>query len=169
MLEVYTGDGKGKTTAAFGLALRAAGHGWRVLIIQFMKGDPGYGEVKAAGQVPGIEIRQFGLPTFVERGNPSPEDVRLATKGLQAAEAALLSGQYQMVILDEINVAIDYGLVRLEDSLRLINKCPDGVELVFTGRYAKPEVLECAGLISEVKCIRHPIDKGLVSRVGIDR
>lgn len=168
MFEVYTGDGKGKTTAAFGLALRAAGHGWRVLIIQFMKGDAGYGEIIAAGQVPGIEVRQFGLPTFVERGNPSPEDIRLAVEGLRAAEVALRSGQYQMVILDEINVAIDYGLVRLDDALRLIDDCPDGIELVFTGRYAKPEVLERADLISEVKCVRHPIEKGLVSRVGID-
>ncbi|MEO0073595.1 MAG: cob(I)yrinic acid a,c-diamide adenosyltransferase, partial [candidate division WOR-3 bacterium] len=96
MLEVYTGDGKGKTTAAFGLALRAAGHGWKVLIIQFMKGDPGYGEVKAVSQVPGIEVRQFGLPTFVERGKPKPADKRLAAEGMQAAEQALRSGQYQM-------------------------------------------------------------------------
>jgi len=168
VLQVYTGDGKGKTTAAFGLALRAVGHGWRVLVIQFMKGDPSYGEVQAARQLPGLEVKQFGLPTFVERGNPKPEDIALARQGMAAADQALRSGKYQLVILDEINVAVDYGLVRLEDLVALIERCPREVELVLTGRSAKRPVIERADLVSEVRNVKHPFDRGVVSRVGID-
>jgi cob(I)alamin adenosyltransferase len=168
VLQVYTGDGKGKTTAAFGLALRACGHGWQVLVVQFMKGDPGYGEVVAAKQVKGLTVIQTGLATFVERGNPRPEDLAEAARGLTLAREALASGAYRLVILDEVNVAIDYGLVKLEDALALIDSCPEGVEMVFTGRGAKRQVLERADLVSEVKHVKHPFDKGIVSRAGID-
>ena len=168
MLQIYTGDGKGKTTAAFGLALRAAGHGWRVLIIQFMKGDPGYGEIVAAQHVPSLEVQQFGLPTFVERGNPRPEDIEQARLGMAAARAALVDGGYRMVVLDEFNVAVDYGLVKLADALELVDSCPATVELVLTGRGAIKELLERADLVSEIKCVRHPFEKGVVNRVGID-
>ena len=168
MLEVYTGDGKGKTTAAFGLALRATGHGWSVLIIQFMKGDPGYGEVVAARGVKHLEIIQTGLPTFVEKGNPSGEDLSEARRGMDAARDALTAGKYRMVILDEINVAVDYGLVSIADALALVDMCPDEVELVFTGRNALPEVIERAGLVSEVKEVKHPLQQGIVNRAGID-
>ncbi len=168
MLQVYTGNGKGKTTAAFGLALRAAGHGWRVLIIQFMKGDPNYGEVVAGRKVAGLDIIQTGLPTFVEKGNPSDEDLAEARRGLAEAERALASGKYRMVILDEINVAVDYGLVRLADALALVDRCPQDVELVFTGRAARPEVVRRADLVSEVLEIKHPMARGIVNRVGID-
>ncbi|MEO0079994.1 MAG: cob(I)yrinic acid a,c-diamide adenosyltransferase [candidate division WOR-3 bacterium] len=169
MLQVYTGDGKGKTTAAFGLALRAIGHGWRVLIIQFMKGDPTDGEVQAARRLPGLEVKQFGLPTFVQRGNPSAEDIALARQGMAATEAALRDGGYQLVVLDEINVAVDYGLVRLEDLLALIEQCPREVELVLTGRGAKRQVIERADLVTEMRNIKHPYERGVVNRVGIDR
>ena len=168
MFQVYTGDGKGKTTAAFGLALRAAGHGWQVKIIQFMKGDPCYGEIAGAAQVKGLEVVQTGLPTFVERGNPSKEDLAEAQRGLAEARAALASGHYRMVILDELNVAVDYGLVSLEDALVLVESCPREVELVFTGRGAKKAVLDRADLVSEVREVKHPYQKGIVSRVGID-
>jgi len=169
VLQVYTGNGKGKTTAAFGQALRACGHGWRVIIIQFMKGDPGYGEVKAAKQLKNLEVRQFGLPTFVEKGNPSDEDLAEAQKGLAAAREAISSGRYRMVVLDEINVAVDYGLVSLEQAMGLIDACPKEIELVFTGRGAKPEVVARADLASEILEIKHPMQKGLVNRVGVDR
>ncbi len=168
MLEVYTGDGKGKTTAAFGLALRAIGHGWRVLIVQFMKGDSNYGEVKSAKSLPGLEVRQFGLKTFVQKGNPGPEDLELARKGLEFARKAIKSGEYQMVILDEVNVAVDYGLLPLADVLKIARECPREVELVFTGRGAKEEVIELADLVSEVKEVKHPYQRGVVNRVGID-
>lgn len=168
MLEVYTGDGKGKTTAALGLALRASGHGWNVLIIQFMKGNPEYGEVTAARGVKGVTLVQTGLPTFVEKGNPAPEDLAEAARGLGLAREALGSGKYRLVILDEINVAIDYGLLKLEDGLSLIDSCPEGVELVFTGRGAKRAVLERADLVSEIREVKHPYQRGFVNRVGID-
>jgi len=168
VLEVYTGDGKGKTTAALGLALRATGHGWSVLIIQFMKGSPEYGEVTAARGVKGLALVQTGRPTFVEKGNPAPEDLAEAARGLKLAHEALGSGKYRLVILDEINVAIDYGLLKLEDGLALIDACPDEVELVFTGRGAKRAVLERADLVSEVREVKHPYQKGFVNRVGID-
>ncbi|MEO0005633.1 MAG: cob(I)yrinic acid a,c-diamide adenosyltransferase [candidate division WOR-3 bacterium] len=168
MVQVYTGDGKGKTTAAFGLALRAAGHNWRVLVVQFMKGDSGYGEVVAAKYVPGLEVRQFGLKTFVEKGNPKAEDLALAREGLNFARSAINSGKYQLVILDEINVAVDYGLLPLEEVLSLCQECPSDVELVLTGRGAKAQLLEIADLVSEIKEIKHPFQKGVVNRVGID-
>lgn len=168
MLQVYTGDGKGKTTAALGLALRACGHGWRVLFIQFMKGSPDYGEVAAARHVPGLELVQTGLATFVERGNPTPEDLAEARRGFELAREAIGSDRYRMVILDEMNVAIDYGLVKLADALGLIAACPREVELVFTGRSAMPDVIEQAALVSEVREVKHPYQLGIVSRVGID-
>jgi len=168
VLQVYTGNGKGKTTAALGLALRAAGHGWRVLIVQFMKGDPNYGEVSASQQVRGLTLIQTGLPTFVEKGNPGPEDLAEARRGLELAREALASDQYQMVVLDELNVAVDYGLVSLDDLLALVDSCPESVELVITGRGARPALLERAGLVSEVREVKHPYQKGIVSRIGID-
>jgi len=168
VLEVYTGEGKGKTTAALGLALRATGHGWNVLMIQFMKGSPDYGEITAAKGVKGLTVVQTGLPTFVEKGNPSAEDLAEAARGLKLAREALGSGCYRLIVLDEINVAVDYGLVKLDDALALIDACPEDVELVFTGRSAKTAVLERADLVSEVKEVKHPYQKGLVNRVGID-
>jgi len=168
MLEVYTGEGKGKTTAALGLALRATGHDWNVLMIQFMKGSPDYGEITAAKGVKGLTLLQTGLPTFVEKGNPSEEDLSEAARGLALAREALVSGKYRLIILDEINVAVDYGLVKLDDALALIDGCPDEVELVFTGRGAKRAVLERADLVSEVHEVKHPYQKGFVNRVGID-
>lgn len=168
MIQVYTGDGKGKTTAAFGMALRAVGHNWRVLIVQFMKGDDSYGEVQAARYLPNLELRQFGLKTFVQRGNLQEEDIRLAREGLEFARAAVRSGSYQLVILDEINCAVDYGLIPLREVLDLVRSCPAEVELVLTGRNAKRELIELADLVSEVKEIKHPYQKGIVNRVGID-
>lgn len=168
MFQVYTGDGKGKTTAAFGLALRAAGHGWPVLIIQFMKGDPGYGEVVAVRSIPSLELVQTGLPTFVEKGNPSREDMAEAARGLDLARKALADGRHRLVILDEMNVAVDYGLVSVKDALALVDACSPDVELVFTGRNARPEVIARADLVSEVREVRHPMRRGIVNRVGID-
>ncbi len=168
MLQVYTGDGKGKTTAALGLALRAAGHGWRVGIIQFMKGSTDYGELASLANLPGIELTQTGLPTFVERGNPTQEDLAEAKRGLQLAQVAIASGRYRLLILDELNVAIDYGLVPLADVLTLVDACPAELELVITGRRARPELIERAALVSEIHEVKHPYRLGIVNRVGID-
>jgi len=168
MVQVYTGSGKGKTTAALGQALRAIGHGWKVLMIQFMKGDPTYGEIATARSIPNLKIIQSGLPTFVEKGNPSAEDLRLARDGFQQAQRALTDGEYQMVILDEINVAVDYGLLPLQSVLDLVEACPPRIELILTGRYAHEKLIDLADLVSEVKEVKHPYMKGIVSREGID-
>jgi cob(I)alamin adenosyltransferase len=168
MIQVYTGNGKGKTTAAIGQGIRALGHRHRVIMIQFMKGDPNYGEITSLKKFRNFKIIQSGLPSFVEKGNPSNEDIRLAQKGLELAKQVLEKKRYQMVILDEINVAIDYGLLKLNDVLKLIKICPKQTELVITGRYASQEIMGLADLVTEVKEIKHPYQKGFVSRKGID-
>lgn len=168
MVQVYTGDGKGKTTAAIGQAIRALGHGHKVLMIQFMKGDPNYGEVKFLKKVKNFKLVQSGLPTFVKKGQPTEDDLKMAEAGLKLAEKFITTNKYQMIILDEINIAIDYGLIDLARVLTLIKKCPANTELVLTGRYAPKEIIELADLVSEVKEIKHPYQKGIVSRKGID-
>lgn len=165
---VLTGNGKGKTTSAMGQALRALGHGKKVLVIQFMKGRK-YGEVLAAEQhLPGITIVQSGLDSFVMRDNPAPVDVELAKQGLEMAREALAAGTHDMVILDEINVAVDFRLIPLQDLLELIRSKPAAVDLILTGRYAPPEVLELADTVSEIQEIRHHYSKGIKERAGIE-
>jgi cob(I)alamin adenosyltransferase len=167
-VQVYTGDGKGKTTAALGLALRAAGHGLSVYMIQFMKGSENYGELTAARGVPGFVIEQSGRDEFVDRENPAPIDVEFARAALAKARDALRSGEYDFVILDEVNVALDFGLVKLEDVLELIAERPEHVELVLTGRAAHPEIMRRADLVSEVLKIKHHYDAGIAAREGIE-
>lgn len=166
-VQVYTGDGKGKTTAAVGLALRAVGHGLRVYMIQFMKGRE-YGELKAAERLPDLVIEQSGRDEFVDRRDPSPIDIELAKAGLAKAREALVGGKYDVVILDEINVALDFGLVTLEDVMGLIESRPVHVELVLTGRSAHPEIVKLADLVSEVLNIKHHYDTGVAARKGIE-
>lgn len=168
MIQIYTGNGKGKTTAAIGQAIRATGHNFKILMIQFMKGDSTYGEIIATQKISNFEIIQFGLPTFVKRGEPSPEDLRLAKEGLAYAKQAINDNKFQMIILDEINVAIDYGLIKLSEVLELVKNCPKSLELILTGRYAPKELIELADLVSEIKEIKHPYMQGYVSREGID-
>ena len=168
LIEVYTGDGKGKTTAALGLALRAAGHGLRVYIVQFMKGWPGYGELAALQHQPNITLMQFGRPDFVDRDKPDPEDVSMAQEAWQHALDILSSGQYDVIILDEINVALEWNLIKLDDVVSLLENKPDEVELILTGRYADPEVIARADLATEMREIKHPYQKGIVSRKGIE-
>jgi len=165
---VLTGCGKGKTTSAMGQALRALGHGQKVLIIQFMKGRK-YGEVLAAEKhLPGITIVQSGLDSFVMRDNPAPVDIELARQGLQMAREALAAGSHDMVILDEINVAVDFKLIPLADVLDLIRQKPPAVDLILTGRYCPPEVLELADTVSEIQEVRHHYSKGIKERAGIE-
>jgi cob(I)alamin adenosyltransferase len=166
-VQVLTGNGKGKTTAALGCGLRAAGHGFRVLMIQFMKGMR-YGELDAVRHVPGFDIVQFGRDSFVEKGNPSTEDVELARKGFERAREALGSGQYDLIILDEINVAVDYGLVLLDDVLRLIAQKPPHVELILTGRYAHEKIKAAAQTVTEMVEVKHHYASGVQAREGIE-
>jgi len=168
LVHVYTGDGKGKTTSALGLALRATGHGFKVLMVQFMKGDPSYGEVIAAGKIENFDIIQSGLPTFVKKGEPSKEDLRLAKIGFEKGYEAVTKKTYDIVILDEINVAVNYGLIPLDDVLNLIDNKSKDVELILTGRYAHKKIIEKADLVSEVKEIKHPFTKGIPARRGVD-
>lgn len=168
LVHVYTGNGKGKTTSALGLALRASGHGMKVYIIQFMKGRIDYGEIKACQDSPNITIEQFGRPQFVNRDNPEPEDMDFAKQGLERAEEVLASGKYQVVILDEINVALDFNLIGLDDVLELIENKPDDVELILTGRKAHPEISKIANYVTEMLPIKHPYDGGQPGRKGIE-
>jgi len=168
IVQVYTGNGKGKTTAALGQALRACGHGMKALMIQFMKGSTNYGEVLIAEAVPGLRIIQSGLPTFVKKYNPSDEDLRLARQGMDIARKTVESVDADILILDEINVAIDYGLVNLEDVLDLLKKRPPRMEVILTGRYAPPEILEVADLVTEMKEVKHHYAAGKEMREGIE-
>ncbi|MBC7259891.1 MAG: cob(I)yrinic acid a,c-diamide adenosyltransferase [Chloroflexi bacterium] len=168
LVQVYTGDGKGKTTAALGLALRASGHGLRVLIIQFMKGWPNYGELKGVKHLPGVELRQFGRAEFVDKDNPDPADIRMAHDALQAAAQALERGECDILILDEVNVALDFGLIALDEVLRLLDAKPPTMELVLTGRNAHPEIVRRADLVTEMLDIKHPYAEGVQARRGIE-
>jgi cob(I)alamin adenosyltransferase len=168
LIEVYTGDGKGKTTAALGLAVRASGEGLRVYIIQFMKGWPHYGELVALQHQPNITLVQFGRPEFARREGPDPRDVRMAQAAWQHGLDILTAGKYDVVILDEINVALDYGLLSLDQVLALLDAKPPHVELVLTGRAAHPQIIERADLVTEMRSIKHPYDKGVKARRGIE-
>ncbi len=167
-LQVYTGNGKGKTTAALGLCLRAAGAGLKVYIAQFLKqGD--YNEVKALKRFSDtIVMEQFGLGQFV-KGQPTQAEIDAARKGLEIARQRLLSGDYDLVVLEEANVAVAIGLFPVEDLLDIIRQRPDHVELVITGRNAAPEVIEKADLVTEMKSVKHYFDHGVQARVGIEK
>ena len=168
-VHVYTGEGKGKTTAALGLALRALGHGLKVYVIHFMKGNIEYGELRAVKYLkPNLTIQQMGRETFVNRENPDPEDIALARKAFQLAQRVVSSGEYDIVILDEINCALDYQLVPIDGVLQLIKEKPDRVELVLTGRGAPEEIIEAADLVTEMREIKHYYKKGIASRKGIE-
>ena len=169
MIQVYTGTGKGKTTAALGLAMRASGHGLKVYIIQFMKGNIRYGEVETARQLsPNVVLKQMGRETFVDRNNPDRIDIELAQKAFQQAKEVIGGGKYDIVVLDEINVAVDYGLISLETLLDLLDSKPAHVELILTGRYAKGEVIERADLVTEMVEVKHYYRNGIPSRKGIE-
>jgi cob(I)alamin adenosyltransferase len=168
LVQVYTGNGKGKTTAAFGQALRAIGQGFRVCVIQFMKGRK-YGEFLAAEKhLPNLAIHLSGLDSFVMRENPAPVDIELAREGLEHARKAVASGDYDMVILDEINVALDFKLIPLAGVIDLIRTRPPTLDLILTGRYAPQEIMEIADTVSEIREIKHHYNAGIKDRAGIE-
>lgn len=169
-IQVYTGNGKGKTTAALGLALRAAGRELMVCMIQFMKGGGPYGEHLAAPKLaPYLTIIQTGREGWVNRDNPDPEDKRLAREALEKAATALTGGRYDLVILDEINGALSFGLIDVEDILSLMEKKPLAVELVLTGRNADDRVVAAADLVTEMREIKHYYKAGVPARIGIEK
>jgi len=167
LIMVFTGDGKGKTTAAVGQAVRALGHGYRVFMIHFMKGRD-YGEFLATEHMPNLTVVRAGRDCFVCRDNPDPIDTELAKEGFARAEKAILSGDYDMVVLDEINVAVDYGLIAEEELLNLLKKKPDRVSVILTGRGASAELVKIADMVSEVLAIKHHYDKGAECCKGIE-
>lgn len=167
LIQVYTGTGKGKTTAALGLALRAAGHGLKVYIVQFMKGWPHYGELVSAESLPNVTIKQFGRPDYVDRDNPDPIDIQRAKEALEHGRQIVMGGQYDIVVLDEVNVALDFKLIEPEAVLDLLKSKPENVELILTGRYAPPQLIEQADLVTEMRQIKHPYQQGIKGRRGI--
>jgi len=169
LVQVYTGNGKGKTTASLGLALRAMGHGYKVFMLQFMKGSKEYGELQAAEKyLPNLIIVQSGLETFVSKENPSQADIELARQGLETAKKVIKEGHYDVVILDEINVALDFNLIDLDEVIEMVKNKPERLELILTGRYVPSKLAEYADLISEVSLVKHPYYKGVPARKGIE-
>jgi len=166
--QVYTGNGKGKTTAAIGLAIRAAGAGLKVFIVQFIKmGD--YSEIKALKRFSDlITVEQFGLGRFANR-IPAPADIKAAQKGLERVKFVLAADEYDIVIMEEANVAVTLGLFGVEDLLKIIINKPHDKELVITGRGASPRIIETADLVTEMKPVKHYFQKGVPARVGIEK
>ena len=171
LILVHTGDGKGKTTAGLGLALRAWGSGLRVLILQFIKGGWKYGELEAIerlGQLDGrIEIRPLGLG-LMRKDEDREKHIRAAAEALQESERMMVSGQYDLIIFDEINYAVKFGLISLDDVLALLDKKPEKLHVLLTGRDARPELIERADLVTEMKLVKHPYQQGIKAQKGIE-
>lgn len=171
-MHVYAGNGKGKTTAALGLSLRALGRDFTVYFIQFMKGDPEYGEARMADKLAGFHFYQFGTTKFVDRNDPDTIDIQMARQGLSHAHQVMMAlpenGKRVVMVLDELNVALDFNLVELEEVLKLISGKPEEMELVITGRDPHPKVLELADYFTEMKEHKHPYTKGIMAREGIE-
>lgn len=167
LVQVYTGNGKGKTTAAIGLGIRAIGAGLTVYMIQFMKGRR-YSEIDALAHIPHFTVVQYGRDEFVSKEKPEQIDIDLARQGLAHAKEIITKGNYDLVILDEINVAIDFKLIQSQDVVTLIKQKSEKLELILTGRYAPPDIVKHADLVSEILEIKHPYQKGMQCRKGID-
>ena len=167
-VQVYTGDGKGKTTAAIGLAIRALGAGWRVFIAQFLKSGE-YSEHKALAQFSDhLTIKTYGRNVFI-KGEPEEEDRRLAQDAYQEIAEIVASGRYRLMILDEANVAVHYGLITVDQILDLIDRKAEGVELLITGRYAHSRLIERADLVTEMHGVKHYFDRGIKARAGVEK
>ena len=168
LVEVFTDSGKGKTSAAMGVVLRALGHDLKVCIIFFMKGNYPYGEKKSLTRFPNVTLSIFGGPGFVDPRNVKEDDKREARRALEAGREAVMSGKYDLVVLDEVNVAVAWKLVELDDVIKLIKDKPESVELILTGRYADPKMVRIADLVTEMIAIKHPYDEGVQARAGFE-
>lgn len=166
-VQVYTGNGKGKTTCALGLSLRAVCSGKKVFFGQFLKGMD-YSELKAPNILPNFTLKQYGTDRFIGK-NPSKEDCEMAREALEDAKKNMLSNNYDIIVLDEINVACYMGLISVDDIINLIRIKPDNVELVLTGRYADEKIIEIADLVTNMDEIKHYYKKGVQARVGIEK
>jgi cob(I)alamin adenosyltransferase len=168
LVQIFTGDGKGKTTAALGAVIRALGHGLRAYIVYFMKGNYRYGEGNILSKLANVTMASFGSLEFVDPANINPEEKEQARQALAAAREAMLSGSYDLVVLDEVNLAVAWKLVELDEVTRLISDKPQNVELILTGRQADTRLVQQADLVTEMLNIKHPYDKGLTARQGIE-
>jgi len=167
LIQVYTGNGKGKTTAALGLALRAYLHGFKIAFIQFMKGT-NYGEDKISSILPGFYFEKFGRKEFVNPKAPDPRDVDEAQKALYRCKELAFSGEFDLMVMDEVNVAMAFKLISVEEVLDFLKTKPSNLEIVLTGRYAPKEIIEIADLVSEIKEVKHPYIEGIPARRGIE-
>jgi cob(I)alamin adenosyltransferase len=168
LVQIFTGDGKGKTSAALGTVIRALGHGLKVYIVFFMKGDYAYGERHILNQLTGVTMVSFGNDDFVYPDKIKPEQVAQAGKALEAARSAMLSGKYDVLVMDEVNLAATFKLISVDDILQLIKDKPPNVELILTGRRADPRLVQMADMVTEMVKIKHPFDQGIPSRMGIE-
>lgn len=172
-IQVYTGDGKGKTTASLGLALRALGRGWKVLLVMFTKGGSDYGEIHSFSNLSDdiksrFKVINAGLTRIVYKNNVNDADRAEIRKGWEFAKNAIKNCEYELVVLDEANIALDLGLIDLDDMLNTLKNKPKGVEIVLTGRNANPKIVEMAHLVSEIKPVKHYWDIGVEAREGME-
>jgi cob(I)alamin adenosyltransferase len=168
LVQVFTGDGKGKTSAAIGAVIRALGHGFKVYIVLFMKGDYPYGEREILSKLPGVTLASFGYQDFVDPENTKPEEKQAARDALAAGRQAVLSGDYDLVVLDEVNVAVYFNLLGVDEVLKLIKDKPEEVALILTGRRADRELVRVADLVTECLKIKHPYDSGVGGQEGFE-
>lgn len=172
-IQVYTGDGKGKTTASLGLAMRALGRCWKVLIIMFTKGGNDYGELNSFRELSpeiseNLKIVQAGLDRIVYKENQSENDNKTIKEGWELAKKAIQNDEYQLIILDEANIAIDLGILDVDEVVEVLKNKPDDMEIVLTGRNAHPKIVEIAHLVSKIDPVKHYWDKGISARKGIE-
>ncbi len=168
LVEIFTGSGKGKTSAALGTVLRALGHGLRVHVIFFMKGNYPYGERNMLPRLHNVSFQSFGHENFVDPNNVKKEERDQASEALKAARESVSSGKFDLVVLDEVNVAVAWKLINIEELLDLIREKPHNVELILTGRYADQRLIEKADLVTEMVEVKHPYKKGIKARKGIE-
>ena len=172
-IQVYTGDGKGKTTASLGLTMRALGRGWKVLIVMFAKGGNGYGELFSFRELSPklmnqLKIIQAGIDRIVYKNNLSDEDKNAVNYGWKAAQQAAASGEFDLIVLDEANIAIELGLISLEEMKDFLKNKPEALEIVLTGRHAHPEIIKLSHLVSEICPVKHYWDIGVTARKCIE-
>lgn len=172
-IQIYTGNGKGKTTASLGLAMRALGRNWKVLLIMFTKGGNDYGELTSFQNLSpeiknNLTIVQAGLDRIIYDNNKNEDDKKVIQTGWNLAKKAILNNEYNLIILDEANIAIALGLIDIEDVVEVLKNKPDEMEIVLTGRDANPRVIELAHLVSEIKPLKHYWDTGISARKGIE-
>ena len=168
LVYIFTGDGKGKTSAALGVVFRASGHGLRVYFAYFMKGGYPQGERDILSKLPNVNVASFGQREFIDPANIKPQEIEQARQALSASSEAILSNNYDLVVLDEVNLAVAWKLIELDEVIKLITDKPKNVELILTGCQADVELVKLADVVTEMLKVKHPHDKGVMARKGID-